>query len=114
MQVVYLDLRKVSIQQDACGLTHVGPCACLAGEIMSVPGQQGAPSQVRASAGTCVCCPTMMCSVYANSSYSAELLTGQNPCIPLSSIPPGGALLLSRELAPTQNACHELFLRGAL
>lgn len=112
--MVYLDLRKVSIQQDACGLIHVGPCACLAGEIMSVPGQQGAPSQVRASADTCVCGSTVMCSVYANSTCSAELLTGQCPCIPLSGIPLGGALLLSQELAPTQNACHELFLKGAL
>lgn len=114
MQVVYLDLRKVSIQQDACGLMNVGPCACLAGEIMSVPGQQGAPSQVRASAGTCVCWSTVICSVYINSPSSAELLTRQCPCIPLSGIPPGGALLLWQELAPTQNACYELYPRGAL
>ena len=44
-QVVYLDLRKVKIQQDACNLINVGPCACLAGQITIVQGQQGAPSQ---------------------------------------------------------------------
>ena len=47
-QVVYLDLRKVKIQQDACNLINVGPCACLAGQISAVPGQQGAPSTVGA------------------------------------------------------------------
>ena len=44
-QVVYLDLRKVKIQQDACNLINVGPCACLAGQITIVQGQQGAASQ---------------------------------------------------------------------
>ena len=44
VQVVYLDLRKVKIQQDACNLINVGPCACLAGQIRAVPGQQGASS----------------------------------------------------------------------
>ena len=48
-QVVYLDLRKVKIQQDACNLINVGPCACLAGQIAIVQGQQGAPSQARHS-----------------------------------------------------------------
>ena len=43
--MVYLDLRKVKIQQDACNLINVGPCACLAGQITVVQGQQGAPSQ---------------------------------------------------------------------
>ena len=32
--MVYLDLRKVKIQQDACNLINVGPCACLAGQII--------------------------------------------------------------------------------
>ena len=45
LQVVYLDLRKVKIHQDACNLINVGPCACLAGQITVVQGQQGAPSQ---------------------------------------------------------------------
>ena len=49
-QVVYLDLRKVKIQQDAGNLINVGPCACLAGQIALVQGQQGAPSQA--------CCST--------------------------------------------------------
>ena len=48
-QVVYLDLRKVKIGQDACNLINVGPCACLAGQIAIVQGQQGAPSQARRS-----------------------------------------------------------------
>ena len=43
--MVYLDLRKVKIQQDACNLINVGPCACLAGKITVVQGQQGPPSQ---------------------------------------------------------------------
>ncbi len=44
VQVVYLDLRKVRIDEKACSLINVGPCACLAGEVAAVPGQQGAPS----------------------------------------------------------------------
>lgn len=36
----------MKIQQDACNLINVGPCACLAGQIAAVPGQLGAPSQV--------------------------------------------------------------------
>jgi len=44
VQVVYLDLRKVRIDEKACSLINVGPCACLAGEVTAVPGLQGALS----------------------------------------------------------------------
>ncbi len=58
-QVVYLDLRKVKIQQDACNLINVGPCACLAGQISAVLGQQGAPSTVCG-----LLCDSSTCSVF--------------------------------------------------
>ena len=57
VQVIYLDLRKVKIQQDACNLINVGPCACLAGQIRAGMGQQGASS----TACPPLSCPLSLC-----------------------------------------------------
>ena len=44
-RVAFLDLQKMAVA-DACGLSAVGPRACLAGDLHLVPGQFGASSQV--------------------------------------------------------------------
>ena len=44
-RVAFLDLQKMAVA-DACGLSEVGPRACLAGDLHLVPGQFGTSSQV--------------------------------------------------------------------
>ena len=43
-RVAFLDLQRMAVA-DACGLSAVGPRACLAGDLHLVPGQFGASSQ---------------------------------------------------------------------
>ena len=43
-RVAFLDLQKMEVAEP-CGLSAVGHCACLAGDLHLVPGQFGAPSQ---------------------------------------------------------------------
>lgn len=45
-RIAYLDLASMELA-DSCGLSAVGPRACLAGDLHLVPGQFGASSQVR-------------------------------------------------------------------
>ena len=44
-RVAFLDLQKMAVA-DACGLSAMGPSACLAGDLHLVPGQFGTSSQV--------------------------------------------------------------------
>ena len=46
-RVAYLDLQKMEIAAE-CGLSAVGPRACLAGDLHLVPGQFGTSSQASA------------------------------------------------------------------
>ena len=50
-RVAYLDLKKMDVAAE-CGLTAVGPHACLAGDLHLVPGQYGTSSQASLLAAT--------------------------------------------------------------
>ena len=53
-RVAFLDLGKMEVAEP-CGLSAVGRCACLAGDLHLVPGQFGAPSQASTRSRTPCC-----------------------------------------------------------